>query len=71
MEIEILGTDTTEVRNPRGEMEPRTLVSFRDEEGRYDAIVIPVKEPSDTQIAEAIKKRRAERAKFKPRKIEV
>jgi len=70
-EIEILRKDYVEVRRPDGEMEPRTYITYRDEQGRLDMIIIHVKEPTDEEIATAILKRREAQEKIRPYKIPI
>lgn len=50
---------------------PRTRITYVDERGRIDMIVLPIAEPTDKQIAEAIRKRQEEAAKVKPHRIPI
>jgi len=70
-EIEVVDKQTVWIRNPKGEMEPRTLIGFRREDGAIDAIVFEIADPKPEDIVKAIKERAAEAAKFKPFKVKV
>jgi len=68
-EITVLSVSFTELPDEKGKLQPRTHVVYRDEQGMIGSIVIPKKDPSDSDIKAAIREQRAERAKAAPRKI--
>ena len=70
-EIEILSKQTITVWQPDVGDVPRTYITYRDERGRIDMITLPMAEPTDRQIAEAVKKRMEEEAKAPTRRIPI
>ena len=70
-EIEVLSTSFTEVPDEKGKLQPLTHVVYRDETGIIGTITIPKKEPSDADIAAAIRKQRELIEARKPRRIKV
>lgn len=69
--IEVLESAFTELPDEAGKLQPLTHVVFRDELGRIGTVTVPVKNPSDGQIRDAIKKQREAEAARKPHTIEL
>ena len=59
-EIEILRVTSTTTMGPGMKPVPRTYVTYRDAVGRVGMVVIPKEEPTDEEIAAAIRARMEE-----------
>lgn len=70
-EIEIISQRTLKIWLPDEGEVPRTYVTYRDEKGRLDMIVLPLEDPSDEEISAAVKKRLGEAEKGPGRRIPV
>jgi len=63
-QVEILHSSFTQVPDEKGQPQPYTHIVYRDELGTIGRIVIPKKDPSDSDIREAIRRQReAEKAR--------
>ena len=68
-EIEIISSSFTELPDEKGKLQPYTHVVYRDEEGRIGTVTILKKDPSDAEIAGAIRKQREAEKAAKPKTI--
>ena len=68
-EITVLHVSTSQVPDEKGVLHPLSHIVYQDEKGRIGTIQIPKAEPSDADIAAAIKKQQEEEAARKPRTV--
>ena len=68
-QIEVLYSSFSELPDPEGKLQPYTHVVYRDEEGRIGTVTIIKKDPSDVEIAAAVRKQREAEKAAKPKTI--
>jgi len=67
--IRVLEQTEVQVPSEKGELRTLTHITYRTEEGQIGFVTIPKAKPSDSDIAEAVKKQLKEAAERKPREI--
>jgi len=68
-EIEILHKTLSQVPDEKGQLQPYTHIVYRDEQGQIGTLTLKKKDPTDADIAAAVKKQREEQKARKPHKI--
>lgn len=68
-EIEVLHSSFSEIPDEKGKPQPLTHIVYRDDAGRIGTVTLHRKDPTDGQIADAVKKQREAAAAREPKRI--